>query len=234
MSEIIFNRHCGVTVLRDDLIGGTKSIILPHLLDPTKDEYVYASPVQGGFQIALADYCHKNNKKATIFCADRKVMHPNTRKCVELGASIVPVKPGYLSCVEKQARDYSHQNNVQKIQFGAKSDLTIKLLSDRVRDVIHHVWYDNEPDEIWCAVGSGMLVEAILEGTGIAKIHGVCVGADYQNDHERLSLYQYHKPFDKPSTVMQHFPSMPHYDLKAWEYCMQRKCSGDVMFWNVM
>ena len=52
-------------MLRDDLLlGGTKSRFIEKLLNKEKDGYVYASPVYGGFQIALAGVCKKINKQA--------------------------------------------------------------------------------------------------------------------------------------------------------------------------
>lgn len=62
---ITIEQHKGVNVLRDDLLtGGTKSILMPSIIGDDL-EYVYASPVYGGFQIALSAYCQSVNKKAT-------------------------------------------------------------------------------------------------------------------------------------------------------------------------
>ncbi len=63
---ITIEQHKGVKVLRDDLLtGGTKSILMPSIIGDDL-EYVYSSPVYGGFQIALSAYCQSVNKKATI------------------------------------------------------------------------------------------------------------------------------------------------------------------------
>jgi hypothetical protein len=97
---MIIQSHNSILVLRDDLLpGGTKSVLLPHLIGEAQ-QYVYASPVYGGFQIALSIYCKSIGKQATIFCAERREMHPNTLKCLEHGAKVVQVKHGYLSVVE--------------------------------------------------------------------------------------------------------------------------------------
>ena len=54
---ITIEQYKGVNVLRDDLLkGGTKSILMPSIIGDDL-EYVYASPVYGGFQIALSAYC---------------------------------------------------------------------------------------------------------------------------------------------------------------------------------
>ena len=107
-----YENQNGIYVLRDDLLpGGTKSILIDSLVHEVHDydnvnEIVYASPCYGGFQIALSIFCKNNNKKATIFCAKRKVRHPNTETCVQNGANVVEVPYGYLSVVEKYAREY--------------------------------------------------------------------------------------------------------------------------------
>lgn len=232
-------QYYGINVLRDDLLpGGTKSIILPNIkpiLEPNKiysNEYVYATPVYGGFQIALSIYCKQNNIKATIFCAKRAKRHENTQRCIDEGAKVIEIPHGYLTVVEKASRHYCEQMNAHKIVFGAKNESNIKALSVYVKAVINSL--GKEPDEIWCAVGSGMLVESILKGTTSAKIHGVMVGSAYQNTHERLTLHRYHKTFEKPSIIHAPFPSMPNYDLKAWEYCSIKSRGDSVLFWNVL
>ena len=232
MSKITIERFSSVNVLRDDLlVGGTKSILMPSIIGKAQ-EYVYASPVYGGFQIALAAYCKKVGKKATIFCAKRRVKHINTLECIKYGAKIIEVPYGYLSVVEKKARDYCDKNGAEKIVFGGNSEENKELIAKRMRSVIKKL--GKEPIHIWCAVGSGTLVESILMATTKAKVHGVRVGAEYSNKHERLTLYQYPKPFDKPSTYRRDFPSTINYDLKAWEFCNMHKRGKGVFFWNVL
>ena len=54
---ITIEKHKGVNVLRDDLLtGGTKSILMPSIIGDDL-EYVYASPVYGGFQIVTHITC---------------------------------------------------------------------------------------------------------------------------------------------------------------------------------
>lgn len=223
----------GVNVLRDDVLpGGTKSVLMPSIIGDA-EEYVYASPVYGGFQIALSAYLQrKPGKRATIFCAKRKEQHPNTKQCIAYGAKVIEVPYGYLSVVEKRARDYCAETGAEKLTFGAKTESNISILADRMRQVTKVL--GREPDEVWCAIGSGTLVEGILEGTIKAKVFGVQVGAEYNREHERLKVLPYHLGFDRPAKASAPFPSVPNYDLKAWEYCMKHKGSGNVLFWNVL
>lgn len=232
MNNITIEKHNNVYVLRDDLLpGGSKSILMEHILDPSYDEYVYASPVYGAFQIALSIWCNNNNKKATIFCAKRNKLHKNTRTCIKYNANVIEVECGYLTVVNKRAEDYCKQTKSLKLDFGAKTQLAKQLLANRMKQVIKIIGH--EPKEIWCPIGSGTLVESILMATTKAKIIGVQVGAEYINDDKRLYILKYNKPFDKPSLFKAPFPSIENYDLKAWEMCMKYKKTDDCFFWNV-
>ena len=200
MSIIIekYENQTGIYVLRDDLLpGGTKSILLDSLLINHHDvnELVYASPCYGGFQIALSIFCKNNNKKATIFCAKRTMRHPNTEICIQNGANVIEVPYGYLSVVEKHAREYlreprfPHTPSLQtkgiilgaqclaplvplKIAFGANSPENITIIASRAKRVIESFTeiYGKPPDEIWCAVGSGTLISGIIQA--VAEMQG--------------------------------------------------------------
>ncbi|HYG53602.1 MAG TPA: hypothetical protein VD905_22090, partial [Flavobacteriales bacterium] len=142
MSNIIIEQHAGITVLRDDLLpGGTKSILLPSLIDE-HEEYVYASPVYGAFQIALSIYCQSVGKKATIFCAKRNKRHKNTTTCEIYGAKIVEVPYGYLSVVEKSASNYAWKTGAKKIQFGGQTEENINLIAARMRQITELLGYE--------------------------------------------------------------------------------------------
>jgi cysteine synthase len=246
---ITIEKHNGINVLRDDLlIGGTKSILMGSIVGNKKniDEFVYASPVYGGFQIALSAYCQSIGKKATIFCAKRNKVHQNTLKCIHYGANVIQVPYGYLTVVEKRARDYCQEKqSIEKIVFGANSPENKQLITNRVIDVCSML--ETEPDEIWCAVGSGTLVTSISDACitkGFkTKIYGVQVGAEFIIDRPNIEIIKYEKPFEKPSKCKCPFPSMENYDLKAYEKCMEKNNLNNVvninnlnkciLFWNV-
>lgn len=253
MVHVIIETHNGINVLRDDLlIGGTKSILMSSIIKPEIDEYVYASPVYGGFQIALSAYCQSKNKKATIFCAKRNIKHKNTLKCMSYGATIVEVPYGYLSVVEKKAREYiqNSNKNIEKIIFGANTAENKILISERVKEVIKHL--GEEPDEIWCAIGSGTLISGILLAVSEnVKVFGVQVGAEFKpppkptnqtnttNQYNNLTTIKYPKPFDYESKFKTDFPSTANYDLKAFELCVKYQENKtdkeqNILFWNVL
>lgn len=228
-SNIVIRKYFGINVVRDDLLpGGTKSVLMPEIIDPGKT-YVYASPVFGGFQIALAAYC---GQRAVIFCAKRGKKHENTLEVLKYGGKVVEVPNGFLSVVEARAREYAEKTGAVKLDFGAKNPTNIGIIRDRVKQAIQVL--GSEPEEIWCAIGSGTLVSAILEATTTARIKGVEVGQKCGIKHERLQVIVYPKSFDKPSAFDAPFKSMKNYDLKAFEYCVKYKKSKNVLFWNVL
>jgi len=249
-----YENQNGIYVLRDDLLpGGTKSILIDSLVHDydNVNEFVYASPCYGGFQIALSIFCKNNNKKATIFCAKRKVRHPNTETCVQNGANVVEVSYGYLSVVEKYAREYVREREpgvTLKIAFGANSPESINIIASRAKRVIEtfYMTYGTPPDEIWCAVGSGTLISGIIQacnemqGTASPlKIYGVQVGKEFKGSNSpNVTIIVYPKPFEYASKLEVNFPSMPNYDLKAFELCLKYNANSDenkkILFWNVL
>ena len=238
---IIIEPHYGIHVLRDDLLeGGTKTILLEGIENtfPNVTEYIYASPVYGGFQIALSAYCQKKGLKATLFCAKRTQKHPNTLKCLEYGANVIEVFPGYLSVVEKQAREYCKNTpQTYKFIFGANTPENIDRITKRAKKVFEVL--GGEPDEVWVAIGSGTIVKGILQAVTTARVYGVIVGTDIEYTHPNLTLLKYPKPFEKESKLKVDFPSMANYDRKALELCLlknnkENSMDKKVLFWNVL
>lgn len=231
---MIIEKHKGVHVLRDDLLpGGTKSVILPHILDPNKHYYVYASPVYGGMQIALAAYAKAQGKQAVIFCAKRATPHPNTILAKAAGAIVYQVPYGYLSHCQAHARKFVEENNAQEVAFGADYPVATQVIAHRMHMVIDRL--GGEPDTIYCAVGSGTILKGIIAGTTYSKIVGVQVGAAFNEGlPRRVAILKYHKVFEKESSIQAPFPSCRNYDLKAWEYCLKYRGAGSLLFWNVL
>jgi hypothetical protein len=236
------NEH-GFLILRDDLLeGGTKSVIIPKMIDNDAatevQEYVYASPVYGMYQVALSAYCKNAGKRAIIFCAKRAKMYINTQRCVEMGAVVHEIPFGRLTVIEKRARDYVAENPQQrkKIAFGGGAPEAIRAISQRMRHVTANALNGVEPEEIWCAVGSGTLVTGILSGTSYSKVFGVVVGKKCNLVHPRLTLYTYPQPFSHECKTQCDFQSNSNYDRKAYEFMLQKSTAvsrDKVLFWNV-
>lgn len=236
--DITLEQHHGITVLRDDLLpGGTKARFIEQLIPPGVAEVVYASPVYGGFQIALAAACKRLGLAATIFTPYRKQTHPNTLLAKEHGAKVYQVKYGYLSHIEAKARNYCLQTGAHKLAFGANSPIAINSLAQTMRAVSKAM--GGEPAQVWCAWGSGTLTRGILAGTTKATVNAVVVGKEPSSEWgtaHRLILRRSPFKFEQPykGAFAPPFPSMPNYDAKAWAYMQECAPVGKVLFWNVL
>jgi threonine dehydratase len=155
MTAPILEVHRGITVVRDDLFpGGTKARFIGKLFDGVA-EAVYASPPEGGAQTALATVARALGKRATIFVAQRAKPHPRTLEAARLGAKVVPVSPGYLTVVQSRARQYCRDNGASLIPFGADIPGATEALASAALAT------GLEPDEVWCAAGSGVLARGL-------------------------------------------------------------------------
>ena len=221
----MIEQYNNIYVLRDDLlVGGTKSLLMEQL-DKDVKEYIYVSPVYGQLQIALTDWCVRNGIKSTIICAKRKIHHPNTKEVIRLGGNVIEIPYGYMQNLKIYAKKYLEKNDCKEIPFGLDTEESRDIIANRMRSL-------GKFDEVWCAIGSGVLVEGILRGTTNELVNGVVVGKDYDNTHLRLKIWKYHKPFDRLAK-MPPFPSSRNYDAKAWEYCVDNQTDKKILFWNV-
>ncbi len=159
--------HDGVLVVRDDLFpGGTKARFLPLLFEDA-DEVVYASAAEGGAQTALATVATQLGKRATIFVAKRAQPHPRALMAKRLGAKVMQVSPGYLSTVQARAREYAKQAGARLAPFGVDIPEAIESIAEAARSI------EVEPDEVWCASGSGVLARGLASAWPNARRHVV-------------------------------------------------------------
>src|SRR5947209_8376294 len=164
--------HSSVLVVRDDLIpGGTKARIAPYLFGSAA-EYVYASPVYGYTQVALAHAARRAGKRATIFCAKRNIRHPRTAEAAKAGASVREIPNGYMSVVRCRAKEYCAETGAYLIPFGFDSPQILAALTKVAASL------PVKPTEVWSVAGSGVLTRALQAAWPDADFHVVQVGAD--------------------------------------------------------
>jgi len=228
MTPPIVREHDGVLVVRDDLFpGGTKARFMPVLFEGA-EEAVYAGPAEGGAQTALATVAKDLGKRATIFVAARARLHPRTLEAARLGAKVVPIRPGYLSVVQARAKGYAKASGARLVPFGVDLPEAITRLAEAALAT------GLDPDEVWCAAGSGVLARALAKAWPRARRHVVQVGRELQpQDVASATIHIYPRPFSDVAKAISPFPSDPHYDAKAWETMTARRGPGCVVFWNV-
>jgi len=218
-------KHEGILVVRDDLIqGGTKARVLPLLFNDIDVEYVYASPVQGYAQVALA-YCARTyGKRATVFCAKRKDRHPRTLEAMAAGATIFEVFPGYLSVVQKRARDYCYMTRAKLLPFGLDTPEIMRGIS-RVAASLRII-----PKEVWVAAGSGLICRSLALQWPEAAFHAVQVGKGPLVG--AATLWAAPERFGDTAEMPPPFPSCGNYDAKVWQF-IKKYASQGALFWNV-
>jgi hypothetical protein len=229
MKSTVLENHQGITVIRDDLYpGGSKARFVPELFKDAR-EVVYASPAQGGAQYALAHVARDLGKQATIFVAERSVPHPRQLEAKALGAKIVLVPFGMLSNVQAKARAYAQEVGATLCPFGMDTPLAIEQIATAA------ISFKQSPDEVWCAAGSGTLSRALQKAWPDARHFAIAVGRNIpQNVLGNAKQIRYPKPFEAHAKIIPPFPADPHYEAKAWEFCLLHHGRGKrVLFWNV-
>lgn len=216
--------HEGILVVRDDLLpGGTKRRAI-HALFDEHSTYVYASPVYGFAQLALAHAARDHRKQAVIFCAKRKQFHPITAEVIGLGAGVIEVPHGYFNVVKARAREYCQQTGACLLPFGLDDPRFILALADVARAL------PVTPKEVWSIVGSGVLSRALQLAWPDATFYGVRVGAKPDAGH--AIVYTAPEKYEQGAQEPAPFPSCVNYDSKAWRFVKLHATPG-ALFWNV-
>jgi len=228
----IVKEHDGVIVVRDDfIVGGTKRRFVDRLFD-NASEVVYASPVYGGAQIAIAHAAAEAGIKSTIFCAERKTLHSRTIEAQKAGSKIITVNPGYLSNIKAKARKYCDVTGALLLPFGLESPIAfdeIAIAATRVQSIVGAI------EEVWCVGGSGILCRGLQQGfMGVKSFNVVQVGRDLPpSNAKRAKIHRYPLDFSRDAKISPPFPSCSNYDAKAWEF-IPKNSQAKVLFWNVM
>lgn len=228
MTKPIVTYHSGIAVVRDDLFpGGTKARFLPVLFKDA-DEVVYATPAEGGAQTALAHTAAVLGKRATIFVAKRKQPHDRALEAKRVGAKVMQVPHGYLNVVQARAKEYCKRTGAKLAPFGVNMPEAIEKIAEAAKAT------GLDPEEVWCASGSGVLARSLAMAWPKARRHVVEVGRTLSpSEVAGATIHRAGLPFSKALKEKPPFPSCPHYDAKAWRICKARHGAGLVLFWNV-
>jgi hypothetical protein len=226
--------HDGIAVVRDDLIpGGTKRRFIDSFVLGAASEYVYASPAYGGAQIALAHAARAAGKRATVFVAKRNELHLRSREAQLAGAQIVEVPHGYLSNVQAKARAYATERGACLLPFGFDTE---DALSAIARAALQVRWRHGVFDEVWSAMGSGVLTRGLQRSRLGRSYVAIAVGRD-GSDAGAARVIKHPQPFaDDARGAPPPFPSCSNYDRKAWHHVLARRAEDPrqrLLFWNV-
>jgi hypothetical protein len=230
--------HDGFRVVRDDLLdGGTKIRFLPYVVGDA-DHIVFGAPFAGGAPVALSVLGRETGKRITIFYAARKQLHPRMLRVRRNGARLELVSPGYMTVVQKRARDFAAENGALFLPLGFDTSAATAPFQEILSGLQQRI---GQPDEIWCAAGSGMLARNLAIAFPSSSIRAVAVGLESRWSKQDLPpnclIQSQPLPFDKPLRVASPIPVCHHYEAKAFA-AMSREIQAlpnrSRLFWNVI
>ena len=194
---------------------------------------MFGAPFCGGAPYALSVIARETETKTTLFFAKRKNHHRRQVQAYKNGAKIYEVPYGYMSNVQSKARKYAQENGALFLPLG----FDVPEAEEPFTEFMSKINSKYKYDQIWCAVGSGMLARCLSRGFPDTEIHGVAVGLKSRNTKQNygsnLTLHDSGMKFEKAIKYDGLFPSCEHYDMKAWKKCKEMS-KGKVLFWNVM
>ena len=227
-------------VVRDDnLQAGTKQrALVPLIVRHRAQELVYASPIYGYAQVALAYSCKLagGDKRGTVFVSRVSERHPLTKAAAAYGAKIMEVNRHGLAAVQEEANRYCQADPVREhLPFGLYSAEFIWTLKTQIERAMPKDLHESPPTRVWVVAGSGTLVCALHEVWPQAEFLIVQVGK-YVN--EKMVEKIKHRVFVAPEKFGEEavhpppFSSAANYDAKLWQFFVKEAQPGDLI-WNV-
>lgn len=234
----IIRPYDGFSALRDDLLdGGTKLRFLPDVVGDA-EHIVFGAPFAGGAPVSLSVLGRETGKRISIFYAARKVLHPRMERVRRNGAQLHLVAPGYMTVVQKRARDFAAQQGALFLPLG----FDVQAAIDPFREKLDQLRSEHgQPDEIWCAAGSGMLARNLGHAFPNTNIRAVAVGLasryEKQTMPPNVTILTQPAPFDKAVKANAPFPICSHYESKAYNIMIREiaaQPNRSRLFWNVL
>jgi hypothetical protein len=224
-------------IIRDDhLIGGTKQRGLVPLLEKIKkDVFIYAGPVYGYAQVALAYSAFLTHKRAVVIVEKRKQLYPLTKYAKSFNAYIHEVpQPAYLQKLILYSKNFYEQDIDKRflIKFGGDNHIFINFLTENIKIA----WGDKKhPDVIWTVAGSSVLLNVLYNIFPDTYFNVVQVGKtiwEDQLDLKRTKLYISKERFQNIAKEQPPYPTVSTYDAKLWIFVRKYGNDGDYI-WNV-
>lgn len=223
----------GIRVVRDDLIVGTKARAGETFVWGTKAKHiVYCQPRTGLAGVSIMDVAHKYDLDVTLFMPACKEISQHQACCIERGAKYEFRRIAAMPNLNKYAREWAEEHGHTFVPLGLRHPLA-------TAGIIRTASLIPEPEVVFVAVSTGVLMRALQIAWPNAKFHGVCVARNLQEgERGEAELTSYPGPFQKPvpEKMLPCFPTVSTYDAKAWGYCRQFAVDNpgvDVLFWNV-
>lgn len=136
--------------------------------------------------------------------------------------------PGNLTVVQSRVRQYCRDTGASLIPFGADIPGATQALTAAA------LANDLEPDEVWCAAGSGVLARGLALAWSKARRYVVQIWRELApKDVAGARIRVYPRAFGQVAIMGAPFPADPPDDAKVWERRVAMRGQGRVLFWNV-
>lgn len=232
----VIETHGRFKVVREDLLeGGSKTRFLPALIDDSAEELVFGGPFCGGAPVALSVVGREMGRRVTIFYAKRAELHERQKTVLRNGGTIYQVPFGYMTNVQAKARAYAKSVGAQMLPLGfdlPEAERPFVAVMRQVREVV------GDPEQIWCASGSGMLARCLAKAFPDSSICAVAVGLasrwGRQTMPENVEILEHRLRFEQQCKADAPFPCCRNYDRKAWEMAQKLAKGKNLLFWNVL
>lgn len=225
----VTTEHEGVTVVRDDLLAGTKVRGGDFLASRVEEErLVYVQPRTGLAGPSLLDVCRRHDKKLTLWMPASKKISFHQAVCIEQGCDARFARIAAMPVLNKYAKDWAEQTGAFFIPLGLKHEcVTAGIISAAMKIP--------EPEEVWTVVSTGVLTRALQIAWPNAEFHAVAVARNMKaGEIGRANIISAPEAFQKGIKKDEEppFPSVNTYDGKAWRY-IPKNTGRKVLFWNV-
>ena len=229
--------HDGITVVRDDLIAGSKSRFADLLMQNIEeDTIVYVQPRVGLAGVSILDVAKRYGKKVVLFMPSSKKISKHQAVCIERGATPKFYRIAAMPNLNRMAKKWAEENGAYFVPLGLKHPLVVAAAAQVARDILKQ---KAEPDVVFVATSTGVLVRGLQIGWPNANFVSIAVSRNMKGGElgraavlsEPLEFQTAEKADNMPP-----FPTVGTYDAKVWKYALQYKKNNpekNVWMWNV-
>ena len=226
-------QHEGFNVVRDDLIVGSKARFGDYLISQVKeDTIVYVQPRKGLAGVSILDAAKRYGKKVVLFMPSSKVISDHQAVCIERGAVPKFRRIAAMPNLNKMAKEYAEETGGFFVPLGLYHPLVVAGVV-RVAENLTQKY--GEPEEVWCAISTGVLSRGLQIGWPNAKFYSVAVARNLKyGELGRSDVVADPLPFlrNEKKEWWPPFNTVYNYDAKVLKY-MKFKGKPGAWMWNV-
>jgi|TARA_R110002074_G_scaffold16872_1_gene56027 hypothetical protein len=226
-------KHDGVFVVRDDKIVGSKCRFADLLVKNTKeDTIVYVQPRFGLAGVSILEVAKRYNKKVVLFMPSSKRISKHQAVCIEQGAIPKFHRIAAMPNLNRIAKNWAEETGAAFVPLGLKHPL-VTACAVRVVENLREIHGD--PDEVWCAISTGVLSRSLQIGWHKSSHHAVAVARNLKSGELGASSVASEPAAFTSSEKKENLPpflTVPNYDGKVWKYIPKDGAKNRWM-WNV-